>query len=180
MKKLFILLFLAGTVSVTGCAPKAETPSEETTGVETEATTAETTDEAVGKTNEAATETAVSQTEENAAPEPEAIGDNSAERAGMGDFDATGQIPCAQAEGQPMNQCNFGVARAGNGTATVVVTKPDGSKRALFFTNGKLTGADTSQADGYGEVSSEKQGDLYMIRVGTERYEIPEAVIYGG
>ncbi len=25
-----------------------------------------------------------------------------------------------------------------------------------------------------------KEADLYMIRAGNERYEIPEAVIYGG
>jgi hypothetical protein len=37
-------------------------------------------------------------------------------RAGAGDFDATGQVPCAQPKGQPMAQCNFGVSRAGRGT----------------------------------------------------------------
>jgi hypothetical protein len=39
--------------------------------------------------------------------------DTSALRAGQGDFDAKGQIPCAQYAGQPMTQCEFGVARAG-------------------------------------------------------------------
>ena len=50
--------------------------------------------------------------------------DNSAFRAGQGDFDATGQIPCAQYPGQPMTECEFGVARAGGGYATVVILLP--------------------------------------------------------
>ena len=47
--------------------------------------------------------------------------DDSALRAGQGKFDATGQIPCRQYAGQPMMQCEFGVARAGGGYATVVI-----------------------------------------------------------
>ena len=41
------------------------------------------------------------------------VPDDSALRAGQGNFDATGSIPCAQSSGQPMTQCEFGVARAG-------------------------------------------------------------------
>ena len=103
-----------------------------------------------------------------------------ATRAGKGDFDASGRIPCARYTGQPMGQCDFGVARAGDGTATVIITRPDGSKRAIFFICGKANGADASQADGYGEISVERKSDLNLIRVGDERYEIPDAVIYGG
>ena len=103
-----------------------------------------------------------------------------ASRAGKGDFDATGMLPCAQYVGQPMMQCKFGVARTGEGTAAVIVTRSDGSARALFFTGGKFTSADTSQADGYPEYSAKREADLNMIRVGDERYEIPDAVISGG
>jgi len=105
---------------------------------------------------------------------------NPTERAGAGKFDATGNIPCAQAKGQPMGQCPFGVARAGGGTATVVVTRPDGRKRFIFFEKGKATGADLSQADGSTAFHATKQADLYLIQAGSERYEIPEAVISGG
>ena len=101
-------------------------------------------------------------------------------RAGEGSFDATGRIPCAQRKGQPMGQCEFGVARAGGGTATVKVTHPDGRTRAIFFSGGKAVSADTSQADGYGEFRASRESDLFLIRVGEERYEIPEAVISGG
>jgi len=105
---------------------------------------------------------------------------NSATRAGMGDFDATGLIPCAQHIGQPTGPCEFGVAREGGGSATVIVTRPDGIKRALFFVEGDFLSADTSQADGYPEYSATKEADLNFIRVGAERYEIPDAVIFGG
>jgi hypothetical protein len=101
-------------------------------------------------------------------------------RAGMGKFDATGPIPCAQHAGQPMGQCQFGVARAGGGTATVVVTLLDGRKRVIFFEKGKPVGADISQADGSATLRATKESDLHMIRIGNERYEIPDAVVFGG
>jgi hypothetical protein len=101
-------------------------------------------------------------------------------RAREGKFNATGKIPCAQAKGQPMGQCDFGVARAGGGTVAVAVALPDGRKRVIFFKAGKAVGADLSQADGNMNFSATKQADLYLIQAGNERYEIPEAVIYGG
>jgi hypothetical protein len=106
--------------------------------------------------------------------------DDSALRAGRGDFDATGSLPCASESGQPMRQCEFGVARAGGGDATVVVTRPDGRKRAIFFQFGRATSADMSEADYAGEFRVERDSDLNLIRVGRERYEIPDAVPLGG
>ncbi len=79
-----------------------------------------------------------------------------------------------------MGQCEFGVARAGGGYATVVITRPDGRKRAIFFRMGRPIGADTSEADYPGEFSATREGDLNLIRIGTERYEIPDAVPLGG
>ena len=105
--------------------------------------------------------------------------DDSALRAGQGDFDATGSIPCAQQRGQPMGQCEIGVARAGGGYATVVVTKPDGRARVIFFRMGIPIGADTSEAD-YAEFSATRESDLNLVRIGSERYEIPDAVVLGG
>lgn len=102
------------------------------------------------------------------------------QRAGEGKFDATGKVPCAQHRGQPMGQCDFGVARGVGGTATVVITQADGRKRTVFFDKGTATAADTSQADGNPAFRSNKDGDLYIITVGEERYEIPEAVVFGG
>jgi hypothetical protein len=45
---------------------------------------------------------------------------------------------------------------------------------------GRPIGADTSQADGYPEFRATKEGDLNLIRIGSERYEIPDAVVLGG
>jgi hypothetical protein len=79
-----------------------------------------------------------------------------------------------------MIQCEFGVARAGGGYATVVIKKPDGRTRAIFFRMGRPIGADTSQADGYPGFRATKESDLHLIRIGNERYEIPDSVILGG
>jgi len=106
--------------------------------------------------------------------------DDSALRAGQGDFDATSEVPCAQFPGQPMTRCALGVARAGGGYATVVITRPDGMKRAIFFRMGIPIGADTSEADYPGEFSATRENDLHLVRIGNERYEIPDAVVLGG
>ncbi len=106
--------------------------------------------------------------------------DDSALRAGQGQFDATGPLPCAFAAGQPMGQCEFGVARAGGGYATVVIKKPDGRTRAIFFRMGRPIGADVSESEGRLDFQATKDGDLHRIRVGSERYEIPDAVVLGG
>jgi len=105
--------------------------------------------------------------------------DDSALRAGQGKFDSTGPLPCAFGAGKPLGQCESGAARAGGGYATVVVKKPDGRTRAIFFRMGKPIGADTSQADGYPEFRATKEGDVHLIRVGNERFEIPDVVILG-
>lgn len=106
--------------------------------------------------------------------------DNSALRAGQGEFDATGPAPCSKQPTGPMAQCQMGVARTGGGFATVVVTHPDGKKRALYFSNGVAIGADMSQADYSGPFEAKRSTDSYNIRVGNERYEIIDAVVFGG
>ncbi len=94
------------------------------------------------------------------------------------DYHATGTIPCSMGDGQPTGNWPFGVKREGNGSATVTVTKPDGRTRSIFFENGRAIDADVSQADP-GAFSASKQGDLQIVLIGRERYEIPDAVIYG-
>lgn len=106
--------------------------------------------------------------------------DDSALRAGQGQFDATGQLPCAQSLGQPMTECEFGVARAGGGYATVVITKPDGGTRAIYFRMGQPIGANSSEADPASPFNTTREADLNFIRIGNERYEIPDAVVLGG
>lgn len=106
--------------------------------------------------------------------------DDSALRAGQGRFDASGQVPCVRHAGQPTRPCDFGVARAGGGYATVVVTPPDGPPRTIYFRMGRPIGASSSEAGGEGPFRATKQDDLNLIRIGDERYEIPDAVPLGG
>jgi len=94
------------------------------------------------------------------------------------DFNATGEIPCAQHKGQPMRSCRFGVIRRGGGSVTVRVFWPDGGERNLYFENGKVSSSDAKSETA---ISTEREGDLIKVRVGRdERFEIPDAVIYGG
>ena len=60
-----------------------------------------------------------------------------------------------------------------------MIQKPDGTARAVFFRMGRAIGADTSEADP-GEFHLTREAELNLIRVGTERYEIPDAVVLGG
>lgn len=106
--------------------------------------------------------------------------DDSASRARWEQFDARGTLPCANERGQPMGHCSFGVARAGGGYATVVVKRYNGRNRAIFFRLGRPVGADISQADGHPEFRATKQKDLHLLRIGDERYEITDSVIFGG
>ena len=79
-----------------------------------------------------------------------------------------------------MRECQAAVARDPGGSATIVITRPDGRKRFIFFENGNPLGADLSQADGNMEFSASKGGDVYYINAGDERYEIPEMFVFGG
>ncbi|EDY38948.1 conserved domain protein [Cyanobium sp. PCC 7001] len=110
--------------------------------------------------------------------------DDSALRAGQGDFDASGELPCrlesGQASDQPTGRCGFQVARAGGGYATVVISLPDGRERTVYFRMGQAIGNAVSEADRTGPFQASREGDLTRVRIGDERYEIPDAVVLGG
>jgi hypothetical protein len=90
-------------------------------------------------------------------------------------FDATGEVPCATTAGQPTRPCLFGVVRDGPGNAGVWIALGGGKERAILFEGSVPVSADSPEA-----LSFEKAGDLFTVRVGAERYDIPEAVISGG
>ena len=99
--------------------------------------------------------------------------------SGGDNFQASGQIPCSMGTGAPTRECEFGVVRRGRGSAEITVFRPNGSRRIIFFQNGRATGYDQSQS-GRETFRSFKEADLYVIFIGTERYEIPEALVFGG
>jgi hypothetical protein len=106
--------------------------------------------------------------------------DDSALRAGRGEFDARGEVPCAMDGGASTRRCPFRVARGTSGDATVVIDRPDGRTRTLFFRFGRAVSADTSEADGYPPVSASREGDRIRVQVGAERYELVDAIVLGG
>jgi hypothetical protein len=96
------------------------------------------------------------------------------------DFNATGEIPCARAAGQPMGSCRFGVRREGGGSGSITVFWPDGGNRVIFFKHGTPARYDESQADGGARMTVHREADLFRVRIGDQRFEIPEAALVGG
>ena len=94
------------------------------------------------------------------------------------DFHATGSIPCATAASQPMTSCPFGVRREGLGAARVTVFLPGGAEREIRFEQGRATDIEGSTSGT--AFSTDREGDLTRIRAGDERFEIPDAVVFGG
>ncbi len=90
-------------------------------------------------------------------------------------FDATGAVPCATAAGQPTRPCPFGVIREGSGNAGIWIALGNGEERHILFERGEPVATNTSDT-----VIFEKANDLFVVRIGDERYEVPEAVVYGG
>jgi hypothetical protein len=90
--------------------------------------------------------------------------------------DATGSIPCATAAGQPSGSCPFRVSRGPGGNASVWIRLPGGSERYIEFREGQPVGTDPGL-----DLTFERSGDLTLIRIdGVERYEIPDALVFGG
>lgn len=93
-------------------------------------------------------------------------------------YHATGHLPCALGSGQPVASCRFGVKRGGRGDAMLSITRPDGAKRVIFFERGQAFGYDPGEAD-TGPFRASRRSDVTMLQIGRERYEIPDAVVYG-
>ena len=94
-------------------------------------------------------------------------------------YHATTEIPCSMGGGAPTTSCFAGVTRERGGSGTVTVTKPDGRTRTIFFEKGRATGYDQSQADP-GKFSASRKGDTTTVHIGQERYEIFDAMLFGG
>jgi hypothetical protein len=96
-------------------------------------------------------------------------------------FHATGMIPCSRQQSGPMQQCRFGVERQrGKGNAAVTVFWPDGGSRVIYFEDLTPVRYDESQADGGARLTVRMEGDIFHIRVGSQRFEMVPAIIEGG
>ena len=94
-------------------------------------------------------------------------------------YNATGKVPCKMGSSSTTVTCDFEVVREGNGNSYVHITNPDGRQRTIFFEEGKATRYANSEADNH-EFKAAKEGDMSIIHIGEDRYEIPDAVIMGG
>lgn len=128
----------------------------------------------------------------NAASVTNASGTNLAEPVSDGsedvlvpgtDFNAVGEVPCGIKDAID-SSCSAGVKRnvEPDGTSYVEVTKPDGSKRVLFFQGTTSSGADSAEADGSSTYRFKwhREDDWTVISYGPERYRIPDALVVGG
>lgn len=90
--------------------------------------------------------------------------------------EGSGMIPCAVTVGQPMATCTYRVSRGSGGTASVWVALPSGGERYLDFREGRLVGSDPGM-----QVFQDRMGDLNIVSInGVERYELPDAILFGG
>lgn len=131
-------------------------------------------------------------TDEAAAPAADASASPVAAPAGSGDtlvpgtdYHATATLSCTL-DGTPVAAgCPAGVKRrwSEDGGALVEITKPDGSRRAIFTdAAGKPTGADSAEADGSAgwTLEATQRDDTWIVDFGPEHYEIPQALVTGG
>ena len=112
------------------------------------------------------------------------VGDDQSDAKVAGtDYNATAEVRCTGYRKHPPGSCPAGVKRNGEGGMTIVEIKwPAGDSRTLFFDKGgKLVTADTSQADGSAAFPPKgmKQGDVTIVTIGPERYEIPDVFVLG-
>lgn len=121
-----------------------------------------------------------------AAPEPaapaqrtEADGDALVENTG---FNATGTVPCVTRAGWAMRECAAGVVRSRDGSAVVTIFHPEGrSREILFGPDKRATGVRTAEADGSDRqpFSATRGANATIVRLGPERYEIPDIMVQG-
>ncbi|MDO5622866.1 MAG: SH3 domain-containing protein [Paracoccus sp. (in: a-proteobacteria)] len=84
---------------------------------------------------------------------------------------ASGSLPCSASASMLTQSCNYTVERSGSGNASVTVAWPGGGERRILFRAGRPAqelGADTTM-----------RGDIMVITMGNERYEVPSAVVFG-
>ncbi len=118
-------------------------------------------------------------------PEPQSneVGPDDALVAGT-DYNATTELPCGFDGNDPESRCPAGVKRQWGEDATTLVeiSKPDGSKRAIFFRDGTATAADSAQSDGSAgwDFAVARDGDTSIVRFGPETYVIADALVEGG
>lgn len=99
-------------------------------------------------------------------------------RAKSGEFDASGEVRCAQEVGQSLGICSAKVART-EGSAAVVVTFKNGFARTLTFSDGGFLRGNATMSGVGTDTDWRLSGGIYHVRVDDQRFELPEALILG-
>jgi hypothetical protein len=92
-------------------------------------------------------------------------------------YHASASIPCADTFDPKVRECEAFVIRRGHdGTATVEIRWPIGTKRRVLFLQGKPVASDAPDA-----LAVSRRGDTSIVSIGGgERLEIPDALLFGG
>lgn len=92
-------------------------------------------------------------------------------------FHASASVSCQPPGTEPGGACQAFVIRRGtNGTATVEVHGANGLLRRILFVEGIPVASDSWE-----DLKSTRKGELSTVRIGTdERFEIPDALLFGG
>lgn len=98
------------------------------------------------------------------------------DNARSGNFDAMGEVRCAQEVGQSLGVCSTAVARDGK-SAAVVVTFTNGFVRTLTFSDGEFLRGNATMSGAGTDTDWQLFGGLYHVRVDDQRFEIPEALV---
>ena len=99
-------------------------------------------------------------------------------RARSGDFVARGEARCAQEVGQSLEICDVAVARA-IGSSAVVVTFPNGFARTLSFADRQFLRGNATMSGVGTDTDWILTAGVYSIRVDDQRFELPEALVFG-
>lgn len=100
-------------------------------------------------------------------------------RVRQGLFDNIGTLECRGSVEGEVALCEYGVARDGDHSAVLVVYDPDGGERVMHFADGELAYAETAEGTASDAQGSELSGDVLVVTLGQQIYEVPQAVIVG-
>jgi len=92
---------------------------------------------------------------------------------------SVGTLRCTRRVGQQMRACRFRAIRRG-GYTTVVVNLPGGGTRAIFFDpDGAVRGVarTASQTPTRMDMTARQRGDVMVVSVGAERFEVRKDVV---
>lgn len=108
-----------------------------------------------------------------------AMGPNdTAKRAKRRKFDATGEVPCAQEQGETLAPCPIGLARSTGGDVTAAVTFASGFTRLLFFMHGEFVFAAATMSGAGRDTDWEVRDGVHFIRADDQQFEIPDALLF--